>query len=40
MAGNIAAEYALAVVTLLVALAIGLLTLAIGRVFGPARRPL
>jgi len=39
MPGNIPGEYALAAVMLVVALVLGLLTLAIGRVFGPTRRP-
>ncbi|MDQ2717455.1 MAG: NADH-quinone oxidoreductase subunit A [Chloroflexota bacterium] len=39
MTENVPVEYALAGVMLVVALALGLLTLALGRVFGPTRRP-
>ncbi len=39
MTGNIAGDYALAAVMLALALVLGLLTLAAGRLFGPPRRP-
>jgi NADH-quinone oxidoreductase subunit A len=39
MTDNVPVEYALAAVMLMVAIGLGLLTLALGRVFGPARRP-
>ncbi len=39
MANNIPGEYALAAVMLVVALLLGLLALALGRLLGPSRRP-
>ena len=39
MPNNIPGEYVLAAVMLVVALVLGLLTLAVGRIVGPARRP-